>query len=98
MTLEAKKLDISDPSSIAILDRLSKSYEYDCVANGFHQDSWVPSLYQDPEEIPCKFGIGAVADHTTCSMGDEFQGRAQGCVGCMDTYGLFKFTDSRAAV
>lgn len=96
--LEGKKLDIKDEASIAILDKLSKSYEYECLANGFHEDSWVPSLYQNPEKIPCKFGLGAVADHTTCAMGDDFQERAPGCVGCMDTYGLFKFTESKAAV
>ena len=97
-TLEAKKLDIADTSSIAILDKLSKSYEYNCVANGFHEDSWVPSIYQNPDDIPCKFGLGAVADHTTCAMGDEFEQRAPGCIGCIDTYGIFKFTDTKGAV
>lgn len=91
--LYARTLDVTDVRSVNILDKLSKSYEYECVANGFHEDSWIPSLVQDPEDIPCKFGIGAVADHTTCSMGDDFEQRALGCVGCMATGDLFRFTD-----
>lgn len=68
------------------------------MANGFHDDSWIPSLYQSPEDFPCKFGIGAVADHTTCEMGDDFEERALGCVGCMDTSALFRYTDQKKDV
>ena len=46
--LYAKKIDINDQKSVAILDKLSKSYLYTCVANGFHEDSWIPALEQSP--------------------------------------------------
>lgn len=82
--------DITDQSSLAQLIKLSQSSNYACTSSGFTSDSWIPSISQNPLYIPCSISAGANSDSSTCTSAANFNTRASGCTGCMDTYDLFK--------
>lgn len=82
-TLKTHVLDISDTSSLNILEKLSLSSNYACTAPGFSADSWVPSNIQTL--INCKIPSGAQSDSSTCSSIANFENRNDGCNGCIDS-------------
>ena len=77
--------DITDPSSINIIQTLSKASSYSsCTDPDFAGDSWVPSTSQDPVYSACQINGGNNATKTVCSS-SNFAAASGGCDGCMDT-------------
>ena len=98
---KAQIADITDQNALAQLISLSKASSYNCNSNGFTDDSWIPSISQITSYVPCQV-TGSNSDSTTCTSSSNFNSRAQGCTGCMDTYDLFKgngtYLDVRTAL
>lgn len=85
----AQIADITDQNSLNELINLSKASSYSCTSTGFTSDSWIPSISQTTTYVPCQVD-GSNSDSSTCTSSSNFNSRAQGCTGCMDTYDLFK--------
>ncbi len=49
----ANTLDVNDAASVAALKRVSDASQYNCSAVSFKNDSWVPSVNQTDNAIPC---------------------------------------------
>ena len=66
-------LDITDSSSIGILNRISNASNYDCQSGDFKFDSWVPNTKQVDSLVSCKSLVGMPnADNSTCSSLSQF--------------------------
>lgn len=85
----AEILDITSTTDISDLTDLSNASAYSCSASGFSSDSWVPSVSQQSDDIPCLISSGSNATNSTCTSTSDLESRASGCVGCMDTYLIF---------
>lgn len=72
------------------LARLAKADLYACSADGFAEDSWVPSVTQNPVYVHCNVDSGGKGDSNSCLNAADFTSKTNGCAGCMDTYDLFK--------
>lgn len=94
----AKIVDIKDDTALAQLIKLSKADSFTCSTNGFTSDSWVPSVSQNPVYVQCNINSGAKSDSNSCPNTADFNSRANGCIGCMDTYDLFKGNSSASNV
>jgi hypothetical protein len=94
----AKTNDITDQSSISELNTVASSANYQCSTAGFSNDSWVPSISQNSTYVPCSISNGALSNSTTCPTLNAFSSRVAGCIGCMDTYDIFKGNTSSATV
>jgi hypothetical protein len=95
---KAQIVDIDDQNSLQQLIKLSQSSFYNCQTNGFSSDSWIPSVSQDPVYAGCQISGGPKSDSTTCKNSVDFNTRANGCTGCMDTFDLFKGNGTQADV
>ncbi len=86
----AQVADITDQSSLSQLIKLSQPSNYACSTSGFTSDSWIPSITQNPTYAACQITGGSNSDSSTCTTSADFNARATGCTGCMDTFDLFK--------
>lgn len=72
---------------MAALSKVSNAQNYACTQIGFNEDSWIPSVNQNyPPYIACNIANSALVTNTSCA---NFNSRSPGCVGCIDTYGVF---------
>lgn len=80
---------------------MSKASSYTCSSSGFSSDSWIPSISQISPYVSCQVS-GSNSDSSTCTSSSNFNTRANGCTGCMDTFDLFKsnltYIDVRTAL
>lgn len=82
----AQVLDIDSQVDISTLERLSNAANYQCSTVGFGDDSWIPSISQNPVYVTCKSADGLNFTSSTCA---DITSRNTGCVGCADTYDIF---------
>ena len=91
----SRTLDLDDQSTIDELKYISAASNYQCTAGGFTLDSWVPSIQQTDNAIPCQSPEGMPnADIVSCPTAAQFATAAVGCIGCMDTFSLLHSTSS----
>jgi hypothetical protein len=96
---QSNTLDISDSAAINDLLYISSASNYNCVNGDFAKDSWIPSIIQTDNAIPCRItGGGPKADKTTCPTSAGFIAQTSGCTGCMDTYSLLYGFDSSQGI
>jgi hypothetical protein len=77
--------DITDSSSISILQTLSKASSYSgCTTASFATDSWIPATSQSPTYAACQISGGNNASSSNCT-GGNFAAASGGCSGCMGT-------------
>lgn len=84
----AEVTDLDSQTDIGILQQLSDSTKYTCSATGFGADSWVPTTNQQQVYVPCKLQQMDPVTNQTCNSTQQFESRAPGCQGCIDTLSI----------
>lgn len=93
----AKILDIKDNTAINDLIQISDASKFDCTSSSFKFDSWIPTIYQIDNAIPCKSPVGMPkTDNQTCNSISSFNEASVNCQGCMDTFSLLMSSNSQA--
>ena len=93
----ARILDIKDTTAINDLIQTSDSSKFDCTSSSFKFDSWIPTIYQIDNAIPCKSPVGMPkTDNQTCNSITAFNEASVSCQGCMDTFSLLMSSNSKA--
>lgn len=97
--LNSNTIDITDSNSIDSLNYIADSKNYVCTDSGFTFDSWIPTINQTNNAIPCKSPSGMPnSDNQTCKSTTDFNSGGTGCQGCMGTYSLLYNAISQANV
>lgn len=93
----ARTLDITDSSSITELKYVSLASNFNCSVGDFPYDSWIPSIRQTDNAIPCQSPAGMPSsDNSTCTSTAAFNNATTSCQGCMDTFSLLYNATSQA--
>lgn len=93
----ARILDIKDNTAISDLIQISDASKFDCGSSSFKFDSWIPSINQIDNTIPCKSPVGMPkSDNQSCSSSTSFNTASINCQGCMDTFSLLISSNSQA--
>lgn len=93
----ARTIDITDSSSITELKYVSLASNFNCSVGDFPFDSWVPSIRQTDNAIPCQSPAGMPnSDNSTCTSTADFNSATTSCQGCMDTFSLLYNATSQA--
>jgi hypothetical protein len=93
----ANTIDIADSASIDELKFISNAANFDCPSGNFRFDSWIPSIRQTDNSVPCNSPSGMPSsDNATCTNSANFNTPTLSCQGCMATFSLLYNATSQA--
>lgn len=90
----ANILDIEDVTATDTLEEIADPSLHACTSANFADDSWIPSINQNPVYVTCAISDGKQTSVDQCPSGVTTSDLD--CNGCMDTYGLFESKTTNA--